>query len=169
MSEEEEKSPRPLFQTSVDTRLMITELNKLSEGETITKEDLTRIIGPEWEKLYSSYSTAKRGLEYDGLHFTLANGCVKRLNHEECVNLTTDDGQKRLKNQARRRNRTLAHCDPDKLSDGARVKRDAAMSGFAATELFNQPKTVERIERIVEHHRGKVEVEKLLGLFKKKD
>lgn len=133
---------KPMFQLSIDTKMLAERLQKTSVGDTVTYEECSKIVSRDVTNGARHVLQAAR--RYCEAHYNMLFGCVhrvglKRLNDSEIVDL----GESTLKHVRRtslKTARRIAQCaDYEKLSEQKKIKHNTyasvlAMLGTALTE-----------------------------------
>jgi len=173
MSEEgtTEVKSRTIPELSVDTQILERKLQSAEPGEILPYEVLTasirRCVRTE---AYSNLQSARRRLERAGCHFETVRGVgVKRIPNEDVPATTKAFAMTKIRRISRRSARRLLSVDYNRLSEGAKVIHNTALSVFGAVSAVTQPKTLKRVaERVREQHQ-KLPVAETLALFAKKE
>lgn len=141
------KSERPIFQASVETRLLYDRLRNLQVGEMVSYAELSEIVGQDTQgegrgALNSARRLALR--DHDIVTDAVKNVGIKRLSGSEVVQSATATFS-RVRRLAQRGARRLAAARDEGLSTEEKARRDASMSALAIVKLMGKPKSVDRI------------------------
>lgn len=137
---------QPNFQMSADARLLMQHLSKTEIGQTVTYDELSRIISRPVSGATASLRTAlKRLLRDSGMVFACVHGTgFKRLNDAEIV----QDGGKAtdiIRRRARRAMERQSKADFTKLTRDQQGRFTAQMSVMATVAFLTNDRQMEKI------------------------
>jgi hypothetical protein len=138
--------PRPAFEAAVDTRLLLAQLMKANEGDTISFGTLSEAIGRDVNGGDPHVQSARRMAERDsGAVFSSVHGKgYKRLPPGDVVKASESD-LNRLKRAAKRGGRRLSTVNPMVLDQTNRDLYHARLSGFAIITHIAKPGSIEKL------------------------
>src|SRR5690349_12060809 len=159
----------------IDTQVIVKRLAAAKAGETVTYDELQKLIGQDVRpgaEAYVRLLKARDVLEKDPdkrIVFAAVNKeGIKRLNDSEIV----ESGSSfvgLVRRTARRGLRRLTCVNYDKLTNGERVKHNAAASHLGVLHEITKPSAVKKIEAGVEKSHEKMATAKTLEFFTAKE
>jgi hypothetical protein len=155
---------------SVDAQEIYKRLVKLAEGETITYQELSDIIGRDIQKhrncLYTAY---KMALKENRMVFdTIRDEGIRRLKNDEIPNVIGTYSITRIRRTSRRGATKIVAADYNSLSNEMKVKHNAHLSVLGAFIQMTKQKAIERIETAVRENEdlNKITYARTLEQFK---
>ena len=158
---------RPSFEMNLDTRIVLDRFKTVSVGQTITFAELGTALGRAVGGGAPVIQSAIRKLEAEGIIFANVRGVgYQRLTDIAIVN-TVEAGRVSLRRKAKKLVRRLASVnDFDALPNDAKIKHNAAMSGFGAIAAILAPGKMKELESAVEKTAQTLPLAKTLEVFK---
>lgn len=154
------------FVKSNDTAILEHALSEVSEGETISYDDLSKTIGRDVRKHSSGcLRSARRILERDGVHFDCVAGTgLKRLAPGECV-LKARSQVHRARRAAKRGRGTIETIDWNRLTTEEKNSATAVAAQSGAIELLGATKAERRLTTTAAQTTEAISIGKTLALF----
>lgn len=138
--------PKPIFQRSADTSLLVTLFGRATPGQLVTYDEIKEWIGRDPRKDRSAMYSAFRILHHEtgAVFASVAGEGYRRLNDGEIVESTHEirERQYRLSRKACKR---LAVVDTEKLSTGQRRDYYANLSLHGAIQHVTSAKSQKAI------------------------
>jgi hypothetical protein len=166
--------PKHIGQPSVDAQMLTKRLKKMSAGDTVTYEELAKVIGtkPGDAKFKAYLRTARNAVQRDaGLVFEPMSGDdrgvgLKCLTDSEKVELPSV-ALRRIRRTATKTARKVATSDYDKLNPEGQRKFNTGLSMLGFIGEAAKPKRVEQLESAVASERKRIDFSGTLALFAK--
>lgn len=159
-------SDRPSFQMNADSRLLMQHLSKATIGQTVTYDELSRIISRPVNGATGSLRTAMiRLLRDQNMVFSNVHGTgFKRLDDSEIVaegGKATDVIRRRAKRAIERQSK----ADFTKLTREQQARYTAQVSVLAATAFMTTERQIERIVQASKPDVKEIAVAATLAMF----
>lgn len=140
---------QPDFQMSADAHSISKHLQSTQIGQTVTYEELSKIIGRDIKKeAKSALYTALKHLQKESrfVFGTIKGEGIKRLDNAEIVSLS-DKARNAIRRTARRTVKKIVCADYDKLTNEFKIKHNAAISVFGVMTELTFDKSMRKIEQ----------------------
>ncbi|SCM71564.1 hypothetical protein KL86PLE_100265 [uncultured Pleomorphomonas sp.] len=139
--------PRPIFQSSAETRLITQELAKCAKGEIIPYERICEVVSRPLDDIRGNIATAMRRVLRDkDFVFSAVRGVgLKRLTDAEIV----ADGSARttaLHKSAARAVERQSKADFDSLTNEQKIRFSAEMSVNSAIAMMTRESSIKKVE-----------------------
>lgn len=158
--------PKGIQAKSADTLIIENRLRKTQEGEIVTYDELTKLLGRNVVMFCrGNVGTARHALIEESIFFDcIPNEGYKRLTLSEAT-ASSEDFRRRARKTIRRGIRHLRHIPLDQLSDEDKMKHMSSAVQFETMELFSSTKAANRIETAVKDSSHKMAIGETLKLF----
>lgn len=171
-AQDSKQTPRPLGLMSIDTKTIYERILKASIGETVTYEELEKLIGRSVRErgTWLLLSARRRALNQDGLVFgTVAKIGIKRLSDTEIVAGSEDDVH-RVHRQALRGMRKLTAIKHyDSLPAESKTRHGVNASALAVLAHMTRSTSLKRLEtKVREQSQPSLPLQKTLEAFREK-
>lgn len=154
------------FEKSVDTSIIEKRLRDSNEGDVVSYEELSKLLGRDVREFcYGNLSTARKTLVDESIFFDVVDGVgYKRLTNEESVK-SPQSYLKRATNAAKQAVRHLRNIKFDELSDSGKKSHLVASAVGGAMMMFGSSKASRRIESKVAAENKELPIGETLKLF----
>jgi hypothetical protein len=166
------KDQRGIFETSIDTQLVIDHLKEKVIGDIVSWEEVEAILGRVRPSICSNVRSARNFLEREEhIFFESIKGVgFKRIADEDVVGIVKTSGVKRVRSLISRQARRLKNIsDFDGMSNEKKVEHNTTLSVLGAMILFSRNHSVAKVTAVVEEERAKLSVANTLKLFLPKE
>jgi hypothetical protein len=169
MEEREHKTERTIKDASVDTQIIFDRLVKVAVGETVPYSELSALVGRDVQHAARGNMESARNMamrEHRMVFDAVWGEGLKRLDDQGIVG-TGKRALDRIRRKARRSAKTLS-CVADfaALPNEAKIKHNATVSILGVLAHMTRPKSVTRIEGLVEQKSEKIALQKVLEAFR---
>jgi len=143
-----EKTKKTIAEGSIDVKLLVDRLQKTTEGDTVTYDELSELIGRNIQVnrhlLQSARKSLRRneGILFDCIHST----GLRRMNNSDIVCKVTTQPFKRIRSTIRNAGKDMTCIDDQLLSNPERITVNATRSLFGVLHQFTLPKAIENIK-----------------------
>jgi len=161
-------SHKGAFELSADARLLIQHLEGVEEGQEITYETLSNVIGRDVRnQAYGQLCTARKRLLDDGIVFETVRGIgIRRMTASEIANTVGLHSIKRIQRESKRGLRRLSCAAMGNLTNEDIIKMNTSASVLGVVAEFSKTKSVHTIEGHIAETDGKeLPIGKSLELF----
>ncbi len=141
-----------MFELNPDTRLLTDAFLKMEQGETMTYEQVSKLLSRKTSGSDGTLQSARRRAEKeDGFVFgTIRKVGLKRLDDAEIVSLG-ETGAKSLRRGARRSFKRVSNVhDFDSLPSAEQAKHNGALALFGGIMAASKGSTLRRLEGAAE-------------------
>lgn len=155
-------------QISVDSQTIIARLRSTKKGESITYDELSKLIHSDIrKKSYYCLNTARRRvLMDDGMVFEAVRGIgIKRMDDEQIISIGPQS-ERKLHRLSRNALRKLSCASIDNLTNEQRLELYAHSSIAGAISLITKPDKVRLIKAAVKTSESTLPVNRTLEIFK---
>jgi len=153
---------------SLDSRLLHQRLQKCSQGDFVSYEELNELIGGDVQnKAYPNLVTAKkRAQRIDGLVFFPIRGSgLKCLDDDEIV-AASQAGIDHIRRHSKRNASKLTCVDYGNLSADEKITHNLNLSYFAAIQQVSKNKTLQNSRERIAIEDNAVAAKKMIEVFK---
>lgn len=161
------ENAKPTFELSIDTRMCADALKQGAAGETVTFATIGAALGRKVDGGDSTVQSALRHLmNEDGIVFESVRGIgYKRLKDVDIVGTVERDRGKMRRHAKRVVKRLLCVADFDAMPNEAKIKHNAALSGFGAIASILKTGNMKKLEQSVERASQQLPLAKTLEAF----
>mgnify|MGYP000865133817 CR=1 FL=1 len=156
----------PVFSKSADTSIIENRLRNTQAGDTVSYDDLSRLIGRDVRAhCQSNLRSARKTLIAESIFFAcVANTGFTRLTAEEAV-VAADSYRQHIGRTARRGLKHLQHVALEDLTPETRKRHVAMAAQLGAVELFSSSKATKKLESKIDQSTSAVAIGETLKLF----
>lgn len=161
--------PKVIPALSVDARMVFERLVTVSVGETVTYDELTKLIGRDTQNGGRPVvaSARRKAMNEQRMVFApIKNVGFKRLNDIEIVDTAEADLSK-VRRAARRAGKRIAMVDFDRLPNDRKIRHNTYMSMFGALHSMTTQASVKALEKKVNESQAALPLAKTLEVFQK--
>jgi hypothetical protein len=154
------------FAKSVDTSIIEKRLRDAKEGDVVSYDDLSTLLGRDVrEHCRGNMSSARNALIEESIFFDVIDGVgYKRLTNEESLS-SPRSHLKRATNAARRAVKNLSNIKFDELSESGKKTHLVTSAAAGAVAMFGGAKGLKKIENKINSDPKQLPIGETLKLF----
>lgn len=162
------ESRKPFIgEASADVRLVVEHMKKVSPGDTVTYQELTRLIGRDVTVHRHICDSARRILlrEHNAVFRAVMNEGFRRLEDSQVVDVVTVERKQRIRKQAASAIREISSVNYQRLDKDRQLRHNTGLAMFGALIQATGRASVKKLQERVANAGGKIDAKGTLKLI----